>query len=67
MTPEDRHKRARVAALSRHRPSAAETVALAQEFKAERLADHIRRIVDQAPALTPEQRDRLAALLRTTP
>lgn len=27
------------------------------------LAEHVRRIVDQAPPLTPAQRDRLAALL----
>lgn len=31
---------------------------------AERLAEHIRRIVDEAPPLSPEQRDRLATLLR---
>ncbi len=30
----------------------------------ERLAEHIRRIVDRAPILTAEQRDRLAVLLR---
>lgn len=32
---------------------------------AERLADHVRRVVDAFPALTPEQRDRIAALLRS--
>lgn len=26
---------------------------------------HVRKLVEAAPALTPEQRDRLAALLRT--
>lgn len=30
------------------------------------LADYVRRTVDQAPPLTPEQRDRLALLLRPT-
>jgi hypothetical protein len=29
-----------------------------------RLAEHIRRLVDEAPPLTAEQRDRLAILLR---
>ncbi|MFN8081261.1 MAG: hypothetical protein U0Q19_17020 [Kineosporiaceae bacterium] len=31
---------------------------------AERLAEHIERVVAQAPPLTAEQRDRLALLLR---
>jgi hypothetical protein len=33
-------------------------------MKAEYLADYIRRTVDAAPELTPEQRDRLALLLK---
>ncbi|MDQ3477404.1 MAG: hypothetical protein M3492_14050 [Actinomycetota bacterium] len=36
------------------------------ELRAERLADAIRATVDVAPALTPHQRDALAALLRPT-
>lgn len=34
------------------------------EIRAERLADYIRETVDAAPPLTPEQRNRLALLLR---
>lgn len=37
---------------------------LKRELKAETLADYIRALVDQAPALTVEQRERLALLLR---
>jgi hypothetical protein len=33
-------------------------------MRAERLADVIRKAVAEAPPLTPEQRDRLALLLR---
>lgn len=32
-------------------------------LRAEQLAEHIRRVVDQAPPLTDEQRGRLALLL----
>ena len=35
-----------------------------RDFKAARLAAHIAKIVDAAPPLTAEQRDRLATLLR---
>ena len=38
-----------------------------RELKAARLADYITRVVDEAPPLTGEQRDRLALLLRGTP
>ncbi len=34
------------------------------EVQAAAIADHIRRVVDEAPPLTVEQRDRLAILLR---
>lgn len=37
---------------------------LAREYAAARLADYIKRTVQQAPPLTAEQRDRLALLLR---
>ena len=30
----------------------------------ERLAEHVRKVVDAAPPLTAEQRDRIAAILR---
>ena len=32
--------------------------------RVERLEDHVRRVVEAAPPLTAEQRDRLALLLR---
>lgn len=64
MTPAEKTDRARVAALCRHRPNDPKTHELAAAFKAERLAQHIRRVVDSAPPLTPAQRDRLAVLLR---
>jgi hypothetical protein len=35
-----------------------------RELRAERLADHIRKVVDSAPPLTDDQRAKLAALLR---
>ncbi len=64
MTPAEKTERARVAALRRHRPNDPKTHELTAAFKAERLAQHIRRVVDSAPPLTPAQRDRLAVLLR---
>jgi len=64
VNPENRRIRARVAALQRHHPNAPETAELRKQFKAQRLADHIQRVVDSAPQLSPEQRDRLALLLR---
>jgi hypothetical protein len=35
-----------------------------RQFKADQLEAHIKRVVDAAPPLTSEQRDRLALLLR---
>lgn len=64
MDAHQRTTRARIAALRRHRPEAPETVELAAEFKTDRLAQYIARIVDTAPPLSSEQRDRLALLLR---
>lgn len=37
---------------------------LARDYAAAKLADYIKRTVDAAPPLTPEQRARLALLLR---
>lgn len=57
-------ERARVAALSRSRtPDDPELVDARRSMRTERLADHIRRVVDEAPPLTTEQRSRLAAIL----
>jgi hypothetical protein len=39
-------------------------IAARRELRAATLADRIRRTVDEWPPLTPEQRDRLALLLR---
>jgi hypothetical protein len=59
--------RARVAALSRSRtPDDPELVAERRKLRAQVLEDHVRRVVEAAPPLTQEQRDRIAALLRPT-
>lgn len=59
-------QRGRIAALSRSRtPEDAELVEARAQFKADRLADHVRRVVATAPPLTPDQVDRIAAILRT--
>lgn len=58
-------QRARLAALRRHRSADDPLVAdAARDLAAQRLEDHIRRVVDQAPPLTAQQRDRIGALLR---
>jgi len=41
-----------------------QTVALRRQYAAAKLADYIKRTVDAAPPLKPEERDRLALLLR---
>ena len=57
--------RGRKAALARHRSADdPQLIAATVDLKAERLAEHIKRTVDNAPPLTQEQRDRLALLLR---
>ena len=63
MTPDERTTRARLAALQRHHPDDPKTAQLAADFKTDRLAQHIARVVDAAPPLSFEQRDRLALLL----
>jgi hypothetical protein len=35
-----------------------------RDLRAERLADHIKKVVDSAPPLTDQQKGRLSALLR---
>jgi hypothetical protein len=57
--------RARVARTSRaHGPDHPATRAAKSDYYAEKLAEHIKAIVDSAPPLTAAQRDHLAALLR---
>lgn len=65
LTQERRKAAARKAAFERHRgPDHPNTRFAARDLRAAELAEHIERIVDAAPPLTPEQRDRLALLLR---
>lgn len=54
-------KKAKKQPTAEHRAAVVEAKRLHTEAV---LAEHIRRVVDAAPALTPEQRDRLALLLR---
>lgn len=59
------HHRARVAALSRDRlPDDPDLLDARRTLRAESLAEHIAKVVAEAPPLTTEQRDRLALLLR---
>lgn len=58
-------RRGRLNSLRRYRPADDPAVVeAARDLKAEALADYVRKVVDQAPPLTAEQRDRIAALLR---
>lgn len=62
--PTWRQSRGKVAGLSRKRTQDdPELLAARRDLKEARLADYIRRTVDAAPPLTPEQRDKLALLL----
>ena len=67
-SPEVSHRRAQVAASKRHRgaddPRSIDAVRVLRETM---LAEHIQRIVDSAPPLSAEQRNRLAVLLLRTP
>lgn len=57
--------RARVASLTRSRPpSDPELIEARQDLRATRLADHVARVVAEAPPLSDEQIDRIAVLLR---
>ena len=58
--------RSQIAHAKRRDPNA-DVTELRARLKAERLEDYIRRTVDAAPPLTPEQRGRLAVLLRGEP
>jgi hypothetical protein len=57
---EGRRRRARAAALARHQPDHPDVAA----WRAEAAERYIRALVDGFPPLTPQQRARLAALLR---
>lgn len=59
------HDRARVARLSQTRsPDDPVLVAARLALRASRAEDYIKRLVAEAPPLTPEQRDRLAVILK---
>lgn len=61
------HYRAKIAALSRVRPSDdPELTAARQELKAAKLEEHIRGVAASAPPLTAEQADFIASLIRTS-
>lgn len=64
--PARRRAAAVVGALSRdpRSPDDPRMIEAQRDLAAERLHDYVRRIVDTAPPLTAEQRDRIAALLR---
>ena len=58
------HERARVASLSRDRqPDDPELLEARRNMRAARLEAHIQKIIAQAPPLTNEQCERIAALL----
>jgi hypothetical protein len=51
-------------ALTRHRgPEDPATLEAERDLRAVTLEEHIRRVVDEAPPLTPEQLSKLSALL----
>jgi hypothetical protein len=57
-------ERARLAALTRSRAADdPQLVEARRNLRAERLAEHVRRVVSEAPPLTEEQRARIAVLL----
>lgn len=59
------HQRAKVGALSRDRaPDDPELVAARRDLAAEGLTEHVKRVVAEAPKLTPDQLDKICSLLR---
>jgi len=74
LTKESAHARAKLAATASkaaRNPNDAETARAVDEarrnYRFVAAADYIKRTVDAAPQLTPDQRDRLALLLRGGP
>lgn len=62
------HHRARIAALSRDRAADdPEIICARRDLAAARLADHVERVIADAPPLTGEQRAHIAALLSVGP
>lgn len=59
--------RGRVASLSRSRPATdPDLIDARRDLAAAKLDAYIKKVVAEAPPLTDEQRDRIAALLRPT-
>lgn len=58
-----RKVRGQLAAASRAGGDPNTILDLQREFRTAKLADHIRAVVDEAPPLTPAQREHLAALI----
>ena len=57
-------ERARLASLTRSRePHDPDLVRARRDLAAERLAEHVRKVVDAAPPFTEEQRRKIAAIL----
>ena len=66
ISPAAAHHRARIAALSRDRdPNDPELVDARRSLRAETLAEHVSRVIAEAPPLSDDQLSRVAALLRT--
>jgi hypothetical protein len=58
-------RRGRLNAMQRHHgPDDPRVVELRRETAADAIARYVRKVVDAAPPLTDEQRNRIAALLR---
>lgn len=65
ITSEAAHLRGRIAGLSRDRsPDDPELLDARRNLRATMLRDHVQKVLAEAPPLTQEQRDRVAALLR---
>lgn len=61
-------ERARIASLSRSRTQDdPDLISARQRLRVANLADHVRRVVDQAPPLTGEQLDTIGQILRNAP
>lgn len=59
------HERARIASLSRSRQSDdPELIEAKRNLRAQRLADHVTKVLAEAPPLSDEQRGQIAQILR---
>ena len=65
MTPEQRRLQAIVAALSRHSPNSRELLKARQDYLASQVEAHAIQVVAHIFNLRPDQRARIAAILRS--